>query len=387
MGISNKTYQYQRTSPKFCFQLLAVFNWLKFLLIWVVKEEAHISLYWKCQIIGWAMAALYWQYIAYIGVGFSLLLGLLHFIIDILVCISITHVFRSISKKYNWQELKFQKLLIRIIPAVFLLAFVYMLLSITKLYIIHTNFREEFTQSFSSFYRENSVAIFIGGTRLMSIWLLAYYLYHYAQREIRIIQENGRLNLIAKEAQLSNLSAQLNPHFLFNSLNSIKSLVVENPESSRRAIDLLSDLLRKSLYERDSVLISIKDELAVVNDYLELEKIRFEERLRFKIDVPEELLSFSIIPFSIQLLVENAVKHGVNKLSDGGIISVKVHNQNSYVRMSVESPGSLNQESVSHGLGLKNLQERLNLQFQHRANFSIAQINDTVLATIIIPAA
>jgi LytS/YehU family sensor histidine kinase len=221
----------------------------------------------------------------------------------------------------------------------------------------------------------------------MSIWLLAYYLYHYAQREIRVIQENTRLNLIAKEAQLSNLSAQLNPHFLFNSLNSIKSLVVENPHESRRAIDLLSDVLRKSLYERDPMLISIKDELSVVNDYLELEKIRFEERLQFTIDVPEQTLSYSIIPFSIQTLVENAVKHGINKQQDGGAINIKVRHENSHLKMTVENTGCLNKKSASNGLGLRNLQERLSLQFRDAASFSIAQHNEKVLATIMIPAA
>ena len=150
------------------------------------------------------MAALYWGYAGYTG-SFYLHVALLHFFTDVFICISITHLFRSISKKYRWQELKFQKLLIRIIPSVLLLASVYMLLSIAKLYLVHINFRTDFTQSFSSYYRENSVGIFMGGTRLMSIWVLAYYLYHYAQREIKIIQENARLNLIAKEAQLNNL--------------------------------------------------------------------------------------------------------------------------------------------------------------------------------------
>jgi len=353
-----------------------------------MKSERTILLYWKCQIIGWSMVALYWGYLAYTGTGFSLALALLHFFTDVLLCILITHFFKVISKKYQWHELRFQKLLIRVIPAILLLSFVYMLLSIIKLYIVNINFREDFTQSFSGFYKENSVGIFIGGTRLMSTWLLAYYLYHYAQREIKIIQENVKLSLIAKEAKLTNLTAQLNPHFLFNSLNSIKSLVIENPMSSRRAIDLLSDLLRKSLYERDPLLITLKDELAVVNDYLELEKIRFEERLAFTIDVPEQLLSFLIIPFSIQTLVENAVKHGINRQTEGGTIYIKADYEKSSIRMIVQSPGCLGNESSVQGLGLKNLKKRLSLQFHDKATFSIIQKqNETVLATIIIPAA
>ena len=334
------------------------------------------------------MAAMYWGYLGYAAGGSSLPVGLLHFITDVVIGISVTHFFRIISKRYQWNELKFQQLLVRLVPSMLLLASIYMLLSLSKLYVVHTNFRDDFTQSFSSFYHENSLNMFIGGTRLLTIWMLAYYLYHYAQEKIKIIQENARLSLVAKEAQLSNLSAQLNPHFLFNSLNSIKSLVVENPDKSRRAIDLLSDLLRRSLYSSEPMLISIQDELAVVTDYLELEKIRFEERLQIEMDVPAEMLSFSIIPFSIQTLVENAVKHGINKQSNGGTISIKVDYENSFLSMKVVSPGILNTASASKGLGLKNLEERLRLQFHNKASFRIDQQNDqTVVAAIMIPAA
>jgi len=142
------------------------------------------------------------------------------------------------------------------------------------------------------------------------------------------------------------------------------------------------------LYERDPMLIPVKDELAIVNDYLELEKMRFEERLQFVIDVPEQLLSFLIIPFSIQTLVENAVKHGINRQREGGTISIKVACENSFMRLTVESPGVLNKRSADHGIGLRNLQERLQLQFHDKGSFSIQQHNDeTVMATIMIPAA
>jgi sensor histidine kinase YesM len=353
-----------------------------------MKARTTVSLYWKCQLLGWSIAALYWGYLAYTGRGFSLPVALLHFFTDVMICISVTHVFRFVSKKLRWEKLNFQQLLVRIIPSVVLLALIYMLISIGKLYLVHINFRKDFFQSFPAFYMENSVSIFMGGLRLMSIWLLAYYLFQYAQRELRTMQENARLSVVAKEAQLSNLSSQLNPHFLFNSLNSIKSLVIEDPDKSRRSIDLLADLLRKSLYDRDSMLVTIKEELSAVNDYLELEKIRFEERLQFLIDVPESISSLLIIPFSIQTLVENAVKHGINKHDGGGSIKIKIGKSELYIQMSVESPGFLDEAAVNKGLGLKNLQERLKIQFHNKASFHISQgQNETVLATIIIPAA
>ena len=237
--------------------------------------------------------------------------------------------------------------------------------------------------------------IFIAGMRLMSIWLLAYHLYHYAQREIRSTRENARLSLIAKDAQLNNLVAQLNPHFLFNSLNNIKALVAENPPLARRAIDLLSELLRTSLARQtdtegssstaDSGLVAIRDELSMVNDYLELEKMRFEERLQIDVDVAPELLSTMIIPFSIQLLVENGIKHGIDNLKKGGQIGIKIERVGGFVKIQVSNPGKLGASGSSNGVGLKNLKERLNLRYNNAATFDIKERSEMVLATILIP--
>ncbi len=219
----------------------------------------------------------------------------------------------------------------------------------------------------------------------MSIWVLAYHLYHYAQREINVAKENARLSVVAKEAQLSNLSAQLNPHFFFNSLNNIKSLVIENPESARRAIDLLSDLLRNSLYSKDDKLIPVKEEISVVEDYLELEKMRFEERLQMNIMVEEELSGLLIPPLSIQALVENAVKHGIDKRKEGGLIEIKVEKEGGFLKITVQNPGKLLLEK-QQGLGVQNLKERLLLQFNGKAIFNITGLTDEkVLATILIP--
>src|SRR6185295_16359450 len=100
-----------------------------------------------------------------------------------------------------------------------------------------------------------------------------------------------------------------------------------------------SDLLRTSLYGRDSMLISIKDELSLVNDYLELEKLRFEDRLQFKVEVADPLLSCMIIPFSIQALVENAVKHGINKQTKGGLVTIRIEQNNGFISTIVQNPG------------------------------------------------
>ena len=221
----------------------------------------------------------------------------------------------------------------------------------------------------------------------MSIWLLAYHMYQYAQREIKTNRENAQLAIITRDAQLNNLSAQLNPHFLFNSLNNIKALIIENPKSARRAIDLLSEILRTSLYSGDIMLVSIQDEINLVKDYLELEKLRFEERLQYDLQIDDALVSVRIPRLCIQTLTENAVKHGVAKLKNGGLITVKVEQSAGFIRLSVQNPGKLEIPQTEKGVGLKNLKERLELQYKGEARFTINdELHAIVLATISIPA-
>jgi len=221
---------------------------------------------------------------------------------------------------------------------------------------------------------------------MMSIWILAYHLYHYAQREIKTARHNAELSVIAKQAQIDNLSVQLNPHFLFNSLNSIKSLIIENPSVARRAVDLLSDILRSSLYEKDVAFVTIKDELALVKDFAELEKLRFEERLNISIEVDKDLDHHMILPLSVQLLVENAIKHGIAKRRAGGTVEVSIFKKEGFIHIIVENPGELQEDDSEVGIGIKNLTKRLLLQYTGDATFSLKNESpDKVRATLLIP--
>jgi len=353
-----------------------------------LEKKTTISLYWKCQFIGWSVASLYWEYNSLVSGNFNWVLGILQFISDVLIYILLTHLYRSFALKYKFQNLNLGRLLKRIIPSAIVLGIAYTLVTTLKLYLFKIWFSNSFSESYSDFFKENSQVIFIGGVRLMSIWLLAYHIYQYAQREIRTSQENARLAIISRDAQLNNLSAQLNPHFLFNSLNNIKALVVENPKSARRAIDLLSDLLRTSLYSGDIMLVSLQDEISLVKDYLELEKLRFEERLQYDIQLNDDLASVQIPRLCIQTLVENAIKHGIAKQKEGGLITVKAEKLAGFIQISVQNPGKLDQVNFENGVGLKNLKERLELQYKGRARFTMGdELYGIVLSAISIPSA
>lgn len=352
-----------------------------------MKQRGTISLYWKCQLIGWSVAGLYWGYAGYSGQGFNWLLGIIQFITDVAVYIIVTHVYRCIALKLGWQTLGLNKLLPRLIPAVIILGLVYLFVTVSKVYLFRVWFQSGFSEPFGDFFDFYCDSIFVAGVRLMSIWLLAYHMYHYSKREIGIAKENARLSVITRDAHLNNLSAQLNPHFLFNSLNNIKALVIDDPKAARRAIDLLADLLRNSLYNGDKQMISLKEELSLVEDYLELERLRLEERLKYQI-VPDKGIQDILIPrLCIQTLVENAVKHGIGQQKQGGLISIQMANKHSKLIISVSNPGRLIPVEESTGLGIKNLNERLQLQYKGNAGFTISEADGIITATIKIPIA
>jgi sensor histidine kinase YesM len=347
----------------------------------IVRNQT-ISLYWKCQLIGWGLVSLFWLYIALFRDDFAISHALINYILDVSICIALTHAYRTLALKENWNDLDIKDLIWKVIPALIVLSVLFMLLMNLKTYayIYLVNGQNYFM---STLFVWNPVLI--TGLRHMSIWLLAYHLYHFYQREVQTTKMNAQLSLIAKQAQFDNLSTQLNPHFLFNSLNSIKSLIIENPKTARRAVDLLSDILRSSLYEKGNATVSLEEEMALVNDYVELEKLRFEERLIVKMDIDEQLHQIKILPLSIQLLVENAIKHGIDKQIEGGLLDISAKKENGKAVIKIKNPGELN-IGGSKGIGLKNLKDRLRLQYKEEAQFEIEEIpHKSVLATLIIP--
>jgi len=346
------------------------------------KINIKLSLYWKCQIVGWGTVSLLWLYIALVRDQFTLTHALINYVLDVSICIGLTHVYRAIALKSDWNQLGIKGLIKKVVPSILVLAVLFMLIMNlkTSAYIYLVNHSNTFLENLSVWN-----PVLITGLRHMAIWVLAYHAYHFYVREVNTAKANAQLSVIAKQSQLDNLSAQLNPHFLFNSLNSIKALVIENPKSARRAIDLLSDLLRSSLYEKEHITISIAEELALVKDYVELEQLRFEERLCVKFEVDPTLEKFQIPPLSIQLLVENAIKHGVDKQLEGGTVDISIKERDGFVEITIKNPGILSING-QRGLGLKNLKERLLLQYEGKAKFKIdSPTEHEVVATLLIP--
>lgn len=206
-----------------------------------------------------------------------------------------------------------------------------------------------------------------------------------AQIKIRD-SEKTLMESALKESELKSLKSQINPHFLFNSLNSLRALIDENPGRAREAVTLLSSLLRAALRSGHTELISLEEEMVVIRAFLCLEEIRFEERLKVFIHIPEECRKAQVPPMLIQTLVENAVKFGIEPYQHGGLISLKANLNNKKLHFTVENTGQLVPSSDSIRIGLNNAQERIRLLFGNEGELHVYNSSSTtVTAEIILP--
>jgi sensor histidine kinase YesM len=203
--------------------------------------------------------------------------------------------------------------------------------------------------------------------------------------EVRMNQLQLETNL--RESQLNTLKGQINPHFMFNSLNNIRGLILEDAPRARDMITRLSEMLRYSLTKNGVNTIPLKEELQTVDNYIEVSKIQFEERLQFSININPQALAIGIPPMVIQMLVENAVKHGIGKIKEGGEVKLKVDIENTNLLIIVENSGNLNLNEDSTRLGLENIKQRLSLLYGNKASFTLKENSNFVEAKIIIPLA
>ena len=197
--------------------------------------------------------------------------------------------------------------------------------------------------------------------------------------------ERLQLNATLKQAQLNTLKGQINPHFMFNSLNNIRGLMLEDVEKSRDMLTKLSEMLRYSLTKNDTNAIAVEEELEMVDNYIALSKIQLEDRLEFVKDVAPETLTIPIPPMIIQLLVENAAKHGISNLKGGGKIILNIHTMDDKLCIQVKNTGKLYMAKDSTQLGLKNIRQRLRLLYGNKAIFSLNEKDGEVVANIKIP--
>jgi hypothetical protein len=214
-------------------------------------------------------------------------------------------------------------------------------------------------------------------------WMAFYSVAHVHRRR----QE---LEGVARDAQLRALRAQLNPHFLFNSLNSVRSLITENPQRAASMVTGLSEILRYSLTSDRKDTVSLSEELGVIDEYVDVERVRFEERLRIERSVDPRALDTPVPPMILQTLVENAVKHGISMLPGGGVVGLDAQLRDGRLKVVVSNTGKFRPRADNSGFGLQNAAERLRLLYGDRASLTITEElrgeSESTVATLILPA-
>ena len=204
----------------------------------------------------------------------------------------------------------------------------------------------------------------------------AYYYYWQKTRSItRKIseQEYQLLNLekLKSKAQLDALEAKINPHFLYNSLNSIAGLIHEKPDKAEEMTIQLSKLFRYTTGRNEENFHTIEDELEIIKAYLAIEQVRFGKRLSYSIDCEEGVLSHKIPRFLLQPLVENAIKHGISKIANAGEIKVEIRQIINNITIKIHDNGPDFGEAVGGGFGLRSIKEKLKIVYGEKANFEV----------------
>jgi two-component system LytT family sensor kinase len=337
------------------------------------------TLYWICQIGGWFLFIML-EFVGYGNIyGFNGLL-ILNVAINFLAGILLTHLYRMFIIRTSWINLPMKSLVPRVVLGI---GFVSFLLTLLNIYL------DRMTVPLMAQLPVDYVLIFnylFNWSKYILLWALVYHLFQYWERSLEAEKAKYQLQAIIKENQYQNLKTQLNPHFLFNSLNSIRTLVDIDPNLSKEAITRLSGLLRSSLQMSKEKTVSLRQEIETVKDYLAIEKIRFDERLKISYDIKEETLSAQVPPMMLQTLVENAVKHGISKSIVGGEVNISAWQTKFHLHIEIVNTGRYVPNKESHGFGLDNTRERLAILFESHASFSIENLGENeVITKIDIP--
>lgn len=335
--------------------------------------RARNQRYWLLQLAGWGFVGLTMLFFAHaykVEISQKKLLG--RIAIVFVSGITVTHLLRLIIKWRGWMQQSVERVIPKMVVAMIITSMSFSLIVLTAI---------DFFGLGSESARQLSFwAKLVGSTvdngLFILPWVLIYYFYHFFQKSRRQQLDALKMESLIKELELQTIKAHINPHFIFNSLNSIRALVDENPRRAREAITELSNILRSSLQTEKQETVPLEKELSIVRDYLALENMRFEDRLKVEYEIDEDTLDQPVPPMMLQTLVENAIKHGISKQIRGGVIRVVSDFKDDYHELTVQNTGYLNGYQNGHeGFGISSTTNRLNILYGDRARFELKQLD------------
>lgn len=336
------------------------------------------TVYWICQIFGWF--AFVFINAVFIGINNKASLnGYLSLVLLFILGLSFSHLYRNLIIRYRWLSVKTIALIPRfLLSSIFLGVITYAIGNIFNLIISFEKIQ----------FNKSDIAGALNLSFIYLVWSLIYFLVNFIENYRKEEIKNLRYEASMNEIELNNLKSQLNPHFMFNAMNSIRALIDENPEKAKQALTQFSNILRNALKMGKTKLVSFAQELQLVKDYLAVESIRYEERLYVNFEIDDFSNEFEVPPMMLQTLVENAIKHGISTYAKGGFIHIKSIKENENLRIEITNTGILekNNGTSTTGYGINNTKQRLHLIFGDSAKFSIEQTEENeVKCVLIIP--
>ena len=338
------------------------------------------KIYWISQLTGWSIYAAANIIVSAAFESFSFERA----VVFLYLCFSgvlLTHILRSIVKKNGWLSLPLKKITPRVIISsivtgtIMFILFYMVNIGIHEVHLSHI----KIAFVFADIFRLSTTVL---------LWALIYFSVHYFENYRQVQIESLIWEAAVKDFELKTLKSQLNPHFMFNALNSIRALIEVEPKSAQTAVTKLSNILRYSLKMEKIETVPFAEEMQTVSDYLALETIRFEERLKYNIDVDQKTSNIEVPPMMIQTLVENGIKHGISKRTEGGEINIKSEVVDSFLHIKIRNTGQINDSALLNatGFGINNTKHRLHLLYGESASFSIKNNSEKeVLAELVIP--
>ena len=306
-------------------------------------------------------------------------------VIVLVVGLCISHAMRGVIMRFRWLEMDLGSQLPR-------LAFASLSLGIAAFVIeavVHDLFFPKADAVIGGPVVE-AMQLLLNWVVLLFVWGMGYLGYHWFTRSRREEIRNLRLETANRENQLGNLRSQLNPHFMFNALNGIRALIDEDPLRAKQAITQLSAILRNSMSTVRRETVPLGEELDIVRAYLDLEAMRFEERLQVNYDVEPGLEREPVPPMMLQTLTENAVRHGIAHVIGGGRVEVSAHRTLDGLLLTVKNTGSYDPDITKKngsagGIGLHNTRRRLHMLYGTTAQLRITNRDGMVITEVEIP--
>lgn len=195
-----------------------------------------------------------------------------------------------------------------------------------------------------------------------------------------------RAQTLASEARFSSLQSRLQPHFLFNTINSILALIREDPAGAEQMLQRLARLLRYALDSQQRSTVPLGDELTLVTDYLEIERTRFGPRLRYAIDVPAALREWLLPPYALQTLIENSMKYVIGARREGGAITLSARREAGLLHLEVRDDGAgFSLDAIPAGHGLDTLIQRLQMLYQESATLTVEALHPGCAVRLTLP--